>query len=80
MFGHHLPDLEGLKKLRSRLRSDVISSPLFDAERFGNFFEEALKGMWEEKSNHDKRKYKLMKKLNKKAFIRSTQPKKGSEE
>ena len=25
-------------------------------------------------------KYKLMKKLNKKAFIRSTQPKKGSEE
>ncbi len=49
-------DLEGLKKLRSRLRSDVISSPLFDAERFGNFFEEALKGMWEEKSNHDKRK------------------------
>jgi predicted O-linked N-acetylglucosamine transferase (SPINDLY family) len=49
-------DLEGLKKLRSKLRSEVISSPLFDAERFGNFFEEALKGMWKEKRNRDKRK------------------------
>ncbi len=39
-------DFDQLNKLRLNLRSQVISSPLFDAERFSRAFEEALWGMW----------------------------------
>ena len=40
-------NLDDLAVLRSRLRAQVVSSPLFDAERFANHFENALREMWE---------------------------------
>jgi protein O-GlcNAc transferase len=40
-------NLDDLAALRSRLRAQVVSSPLFDAERFANHFENALREMWE---------------------------------
>ena len=47
-------DLEGLEKLRSRLREQVLSRPLFDAERFANHFKNALRGMWKRFEERDK--------------------------
>ena len=47
-------DLEGLGKLRSRLRAQVLSRPLFDAERFANHFKNALRGMWKRFEERDK--------------------------
>jgi predicted O-linked N-acetylglucosamine transferase (SPINDLY family) len=42
-------DLEGLAELRARLREQVLASPLFDAKRFARNFEDAIRGMWEQK-------------------------------
>jgi hypothetical protein len=39
-------DLQQLATLRTRLRPQVLSSPLFDAQRFVGNFEEALWEMW----------------------------------
>lgn len=39
-------DFDQLNKLRLNLRSQVISSPLFDSKRFSKVFEEAVWGMW----------------------------------
>ena len=47
-------DIENLAKLRSMLRAQVLSSPLFDAKRFANYFEAALRKMWDNKNNHYK--------------------------
>ena len=47
-------DLEGLEKLRLRLRAQVLSRPLFDAERFANHFKNALRGMWKRFEERDK--------------------------
>ena len=41
-------DLTALAKLRSGLRSQVLASPLFDAERFGRNFETAMMEIWED--------------------------------
>ena len=42
----HASDLQRLTVLRSELRQQVLSSPLFDAPRFARHFEVALRGMW----------------------------------
>ena len=42
----HARDLPRLALLRSRLRQQVLASPIFDAERFAGHFEDALRGMW----------------------------------
>ena len=42
----HASDLEGLADLRTRLRAQVLASPVFDATRFAMHFEAALRGMW----------------------------------
>jgi len=42
----HAGDLQYLAKLREGLRQRVLASPLFDAPRFAQYFEEALRGMW----------------------------------
>ena len=47
-------DLEGLEKLRLGLRAQVLSRPLFDAERFANHFKNALRGMWKRFEERDK--------------------------
>ncbi|ADE10852.1 tetratricopeptide repeat protein [Sideroxydans lithotrophicus] len=39
-------DLARLAKLRAGLRSQVLSSPIFDAPRFAGHFENAMWGMW----------------------------------
>jgi predicted O-linked N-acetylglucosamine transferase (SPINDLY family) len=39
-------DLDRLGRLRSRLREQIVASPLCDAARFARNFEEALLGMW----------------------------------
>jgi predicted O-linked N-acetylglucosamine transferase (SPINDLY family) len=39
-------DLDGLAQLRSRLRSQLLASPVCDAPRFARNFEVALWGMW----------------------------------
>ena len=44
----HASDLQRLASLRSGLRQQVLSSPLFDAPRFASHFEAALRGMWRE--------------------------------
>ena len=44
-------DFKSLAELRSSLRAQVLSSPLFDAKRFANNFETALREMWDEKNN-----------------------------
>ena len=41
-------DLQGLAKLRSGLRAQVLASPLFDAKRFAGNFENAMFDIWEE--------------------------------
>ena len=45
-------NLHDLAALRSRLRAQVVFSSLFDAERFANHFENALRGMWERWCGH----------------------------
>ncbi|MDO9237842.1 MAG: tetratricopeptide repeat protein [Aquabacterium sp.] len=42
----HAQDVAGLAALRGRLRQQVLASPVFDAPRFAQFFEQALRGMW----------------------------------
>ena len=39
-------NLDGLAKLRLRLREQVLYSPLFDRKRFASHFETALRGVW----------------------------------
>lgn len=43
-------DLSHLADLRAGLRSQVLASPLFDAPRFARNFENALWGMWQDKT------------------------------
>ena len=43
----HASDLQGLSALRARLRQQVLASPIFDAHRFAEHFEAALRGMWQ---------------------------------
>jgi predicted O-linked N-acetylglucosamine transferase (SPINDLY family) len=40
-----------LSDLRSRLRSQALASPMFDAARFARHFEAALWGMWNAQSS-----------------------------
>jgi predicted O-linked N-acetylglucosamine transferase (SPINDLY family) len=42
----HASDLEKLAGLRSRLREQVLASPIFDATSFATHFDGALRGMW----------------------------------
>ena len=42
---------EVLSDLRSRLRTQALASPMFDAARFARHFEEALWGMWNARSS-----------------------------
>ena len=42
----HASDLPGLAALRAGLRQQVLASPIFDARRFAEHFEAALRGMW----------------------------------
>ena len=46
-------DLESLANLRSSLRARVLASPLFDAKRFAQDFEDALWGMWQARTRND---------------------------
>ena len=43
----HTTNLDRLSTLHSGLRQQVMSSPLFDAKRFAENFEQALWGMWQ---------------------------------
>ena len=43
----HATDLEKLAGLRSGLRQQVLASPIFDAPRFAQHFETALREMWQ---------------------------------
>lgn len=43
----HAGNLDRLAELRSRLRQQVLASPVFDAPRFARHFEEALRQMWQ---------------------------------
>ena len=43
----HASDLQRLASLRSGLRQQVLASPIFDAPRFAQHFEAALRGMWQ---------------------------------
>ncbi len=42
----HAGDLQRLSMLRDGLRQQVLASPIFDAKRFAQYFETALRGMW----------------------------------
>jgi predicted O-linked N-acetylglucosamine transferase (SPINDLY family) len=42
----HASDLNGLSALRSRLRQQVLASPIYDASCFAQHFEAALRDMW----------------------------------
>ena len=44
----HAADLDRLASLRSRLRQQMLASPIFDSARFANHFATALRGMWQE--------------------------------
>ncbi len=50
----HSTDLPRLAALRSSLRQQVLTSPIFDAARFARHFEEALRGMWVEWCEQEK--------------------------
>jgi predicted O-linked N-acetylglucosamine transferase (SPINDLY family) len=52
----HAGDLQRLAKLRSRLRHQVLDSPLFDAPRFARHFGAALRGMWVQWCNQQRGK------------------------
>ncbi len=43
----HASDLQCLAGLRTRLRHQVINSPIFDAPRFAMHFETVMRGMWQ---------------------------------
>jgi FkbM family methyltransferase len=43
----HASDLQVLSLLRGGLRQQVLASPIFDAQRFAEHFEAALRGMWQ---------------------------------
>jgi hypothetical protein len=43
----HTSDLRRLASLRQGLRSQVLSSPIFDTARFAEHFATALRGMWQ---------------------------------
>jgi predicted O-linked N-acetylglucosamine transferase (SPINDLY family) len=43
----HATDIDDLVRLRSTLRQEVLTSPLFDAARFARNLEAALEGMWQ---------------------------------
>ena len=43
----HAGDLQRLAELRSRLRTQVLTSPIFDAPRFAQNLEAALRDMWQ---------------------------------
>lgn len=42
----HASDLQNLAKLRSALRLQVLTSPIFDAQRFALHFTSAMRDMW----------------------------------
>jgi len=42
----HANDLQALAALRARLRQQVLASPIYDAPRFAQHFEAALRSMW----------------------------------
>ena len=42
----HASDIQGLSTLRMRLREQVLASPVFDAARFADHFEHALRHIW----------------------------------
>jgi protein O-GlcNAc transferase len=42
----HAGDLQKLASLREGMRNQVLASPIFDAPRFANHFEAALRSMW----------------------------------
>jgi tetratricopeptide (TPR) repeat protein len=42
----HAGDLQGLAALRARLRQQVLASPIYDAPRFAEHLEAALREMW----------------------------------
>lgn len=44
----HAADLDGLALLRGRLRAQVLTSPIFDPERFAGHLHDALRCMWKE--------------------------------
>ncbi|MGK5039089.1 tetratricopeptide repeat protein [Janthinobacterium sp. GB1R12] len=43
-------DVDALAALRGGLRQQVVNSPLYDARRFARHFEDAVWGMWHDKS------------------------------
>jgi predicted O-linked N-acetylglucosamine transferase (SPINDLY family) len=43
----HASDLPALAALRARLRQQVLTSPIYDAPRFAQHFEAALRAMWQ---------------------------------
>jgi predicted O-linked N-acetylglucosamine transferase (SPINDLY family) len=47
----HVTNIDDLAQLRMQLRQQVLQTPLFDGIAFARQFEEALRGMWEEKSH-----------------------------
>jgi protein O-GlcNAc transferase len=47
--------LEQLAALRNSLRQQVMASPLFDAPRFAQNFENALWGMWQSYQNQQEK-------------------------
>lgn len=47
----HGSDVEGIARLRAKLRQQVAETPLFDAGQFAPLFENALIAMWNRKMN-----------------------------
>jgi predicted O-linked N-acetylglucosamine transferase (SPINDLY family) len=50
-------DLDKLARLRANLRSQALASPLFDAPRFAQNFENALFEMWNQYAHQSRKKY-----------------------
>lgn len=44
----HASDLQALAALRARLRQQVLASPIYDAARFAQHFETALRSIWQQ--------------------------------